>query len=129
MVKGLTWHEILALTMDLKRYIGLQVKAARLEHGWTQEQLAERVEKAVETISNIERGHAQTGLETLGRLSQVLNVSLRDFFEGTDRALALSQPRCKLELELGKLATELSDKEINVMIDLGKSLKNNRKSR
>ncbi|HIF49350.1 MAG TPA: XRE family transcriptional regulator, partial [Cytophagales bacterium] len=42
--------------MELKKYIGQKVRSARLSRSLTQEALSERIGKAVETISNIERG-------------------------------------------------------------------------
>jgi len=68
-------------TMDLKTHIGLRVKAARRRAGLSQEELAEKVGKAVETISNIERGHSVTGLETLEALATCLKTPLVQFFE------------------------------------------------
>ena len=49
---------------NLKTYLGAKVREARHAKGLTQEQLAERIEKTVETVSNIERGHTFTGPKT-----------------------------------------------------------------
>ena len=111
--------------MDLKKYIGIQVRLGRQKAGLTQEQLAERVEKAVETISNIERGFAYTGLETLERISQVLEVPLRDFFEGADQR-SISRARLEIEDSLMGLSKDLSDRELRVALDLVRSLREHR---
>ena len=111
--------------MDLKKHIGVKVRLGRQKRDLTQEQLAERVDKAVETISNIERGFAYTGLETLERISQVLEVPLRDFFEDADER---SLPRSRLELEstLRDFSRSMTDRELQITLDLVRSLANHR---
>ncbi|HSV29866.1 MAG TPA: helix-turn-helix transcriptional regulator [Candidatus Omnitrophota bacterium] len=95
--------------MDLKKHIGLKVKAARQRKGITQEQLAEAVEKAVETISNIERGHALTGLDTLERVGTVLDQPLVYFFEDYGGPRATSRRRLAAERTIMATVQELSD--------------------
>jgi transcriptional regulator with XRE-family HTH domain len=64
--------------VDNKRQIGMRVRAYRLERHLTQEQLAERLERSVETISNLERGKSLPSEATLRRLARCLDVSLQD---------------------------------------------------
>lgn len=104
--------------MDLKQHIGMKVRLARQRLGLTQEQLAEEVEKAVETLSNIERGHAYTGLETLKRLSVALGVPIRDFFEDVEERRSASRERLELEHRLRDLAGSLSDDDAKVALEL-----------
>lgn len=47
---------------------GENVKQARLDKGWTQEDLAERTDLAVVQVSRIERGKREIRLTTLLRL-------------------------------------------------------------
>ena len=108
--------------MDLKQHIGSKVRAERRRLGLTQEQLAERVGKAVETISNIERGHAYTGLETLEKLSTAMNAPIVSFFEGADEARTRSRERAELENELGVVVQELTKRELRIVTQLAKSL-------
>ncbi len=108
--------------MDLKKHIGLRVRRARLKSGLTQEQLAERVDKTVETISNIERGRLLTGLETLERLGQCLDVPLRDFFESVEDRRAVSENRLELELSLLDFAKTLTEGELMIAVELAKAL-------
>jgi len=51
------------------------------------------VAKAVETISNIERGHTLTGLETLERIAKALGMPIIYFFEGYRAAHRVSRRR------------------------------------
>ncbi len=69
---------------------GHHVKRLRNSRKLTQEELAERSELSVDAIRRIERGAFSPSLETLGKLSSGLNVSLKTLFhsfegERTDR--------------------------------------------
>ena len=86
--------------MDLKHHIGLRVKAARTQAGLTQARLAERVDRAVETISNIERGHALPGLDLLSAIAEVTAAPLTSFVEGFGRTRKVSPARLTLEEQI-----------------------------
>lgn len=68
-------------TDDLKRRFGGRVQALREGAGLTQEQLAEKIDRSVDTVSNIERGAYGTRIEVAGRIAEVLGVSLPELFE------------------------------------------------
>ena len=55
--------------------IGNRIKLAREDMGWTQEELAEKIDLSTQFISTIERGVAGASLGTVIRLCDVLNVS------------------------------------------------------
>ena len=103
--------------MDMKQYIGSKVRTGRKNLGLTQEQLAERIDKAVETISNIERGHAYTGLETLEKIGRVLEVPVRDFFEEVEAVRDVSIERLELEQRVRELIRSLSDDDLKMAVD------------
>lgn len=86
--------------------------------GITQEQLAARVEKTPETISNLERGSAMTGLETLEKIASALDVSLASFVDGFDHIRAPSRIRLEYENRLELLAASLSDQYLKSAISL-----------
>ena len=52
--------------------IGLAVERARLEHGWTQAELAEKVGSSQSAIHRIEKGQQNVSLDMIKRLSEVL---------------------------------------------------------
>ena len=65
---------------------GEKLKALRLEHGYTQEQLAQKVDVTKRTLINYEQGRCypkQT--EILARLAQVLDVSVDYLMSDEDR--------------------------------------------
>lgn len=104
--------------MDLKQHIGIRVRAARTRRGLTQEEVAEQIGKAVETVSNIERGQTFTGLDTLERLSRCLQVPVSEFFEGYDAERAVHKNRVELEQLLLDLTRSLSDEDLKTAVDL-----------
>jgi transcriptional regulator with XRE-family HTH domain len=66
---------------ELQREFGLRVQQLRKKRGLTQEQLAERVERTVDTISNIERGFSSTRVETAYAIARELGSSLAELFD------------------------------------------------
>jgi transcriptional regulator with XRE-family HTH domain len=104
--------------MDLKSHIGSRVKSARRRAGLTQEQLAEATAKAVETISNVERGHTFTGLETLERIAKVLRVPPLYFFEGYKPERRTNRRRAELEQRLLEASDKLADEQVEIAIRL-----------
>lgn len=107
--------------MNLKSYIGLRVKAARHEKGLTQEQFAAHLGKAVETISNIERGAAFTGLETLEKIASLTDKPMSFFFEGVEGARSASPRRLAIEEELRVQVSSLSDGDLSLVVALLKT--------
>jgi transcriptional regulator with XRE-family HTH domain len=59
----------------LPQKLGANVRAARKERGWTQEELSARTKLAVVQISRIERGKREIRLGTLIRLLDAFEVS------------------------------------------------------
>jgi transcriptional regulator with XRE-family HTH domain len=102
--------------VDLKKHVGLRVKAARQTLGLTQEDLAEAVGKAVETISHIERGHSLASVETLQYISKQLKVPLTDFFDGLDKARPAHRRRMELEQKLGRLLESMPDEDVELAL-------------
>lgn len=62
--------------MKLKEKIAARVRTLRDARGLSQEQLAELIDRSVDTISNIERAKSEPGLETILLAARALNVPL-----------------------------------------------------
>ncbi len=101
---------------DLKRRIGARIRAARARSEFTQEQLAERIDRTVEAVSNIERGISLPSVETLERLGRELDVPLKEFFEDWDDRRKLSPRRIELEARLRELTRKLSDGDLEIAL-------------
>lgn len=56
------------------------VRYHRERAGLTQGEVAEKINKALETVSSIERGKSAPSFETLSDLSDALGVPVREFF-------------------------------------------------
>ena len=54
---------------------------AREAAGLTQEELAERIGRSVDTVSNLERGASSTRIETAFRIADALGVGILDLFD------------------------------------------------
>jgi transcriptional regulator with XRE-family HTH domain len=66
----------------LPQKLGANVRAARRERGWTQEDLADRTDLAVVQISRIERGKREVRLGTLIRLIDALEIAPEALLRG-----------------------------------------------
>jgi transcriptional regulator with XRE-family HTH domain len=60
--------------------IATHVKRLRLQRGWSQEQLAERVGNTAKHISEIERGRANVGVDLLASIAGALGVDVAELF-------------------------------------------------
>jgi len=65
----------------LQRF-GANVRQARLDRGWTQEDLSEKTELATVQVSRIERGTREIRLTTLIRLLDGLEVPTDTLLDG-----------------------------------------------
>jgi Predicted transcriptional regulators len=61
----------------------MNVKALRVQKGWSQDQLAQLSGLSVRTIQRIERGH-KPGLESLKSLAAVFDIDISDLQKETD---------------------------------------------
>ncbi|MBI2240935.1 MAG: helix-turn-helix transcriptional regulator [Magnetospirillum gryphiswaldense] len=102
--------------MDLKQYVGVQVRAARQKRRLTQERLGEMVGKTAESISNIERGQVLPPLDTLYDIARQLDVPMGFFFEEMDRPRTIARNRMELEHRLRALAEDLGDGELRLAV-------------
>jgi len=95
--------------MDIKeiyRIIGNRIRNERIKRGMTLEELGEKVERDWSYLSQIERGKSAPSLETLVRISEVLNIPLSNLFK-------LDKPNVKYKSDpyLNKIHYILKDKD------------------
>ncbi len=69
---------------ELQQEIGKRIKRLRLNSGMTLEVLADKVGLSASYLSRIERGRNSPSLNVLVKLTKVMNVSVRSFFDPED---------------------------------------------
>ena len=63
--------------------LGRRIRKQRVQRGWTQEALAERVSVSTSFVGHVERGTRKASLETLVSMSNALGVSLDYLLSGS----------------------------------------------
>lgn len=116
MEKAVTRSSNRVMDATLKQQIGLALRAARKRGSLTQEELAERIGKSPEAISNIERGQALPTLGTLIDLSVALNEPLSRLVEGLSAESPKPANRLRLELQLRSVIDQLDDRTLEVAL-------------
>jgi transcriptional regulator with XRE-family HTH domain len=74
----------MGIANPLRDRFGTHVRSLRRTQALTQEELAERAELSVDTIRRIERGDISPSLDTMGKLSGGLRISLETLFQGLE---------------------------------------------
>jgi transcriptional regulator with XRE-family HTH domain len=98
---------------DLKRQIGQGIARARASRGLTQEDLADRLGRSVEAISNLERGRSFPSVKTLAALVTELGVSVPALF---GVAVLEDTPRARQEIRGCRLLAQLNDEFLEIAV-------------
>lgn len=69
------------------KILGNHVKSLRKAQNLSQEQLAERIDKSVDTVSSIERGKMYPRFETAIQIADTLDVELYELFQVYDMSV------------------------------------------
>lgn len=88
---------------DLKKMFGLRVRKIRQKQNLSQEELAEKIDIAVNNMGKIERGESFVTAVTLEKLASVLDVKVEDFFK-FDSFVSIDE--MKKELDLNKMSDD-----------------------
>lgn len=72
--------------------VGQRLRAARMRHGWTLEQLATRAGMSASTLSRLESGKRQANLELLVPLTRHLGIRIDDLLPEPDRDPRVRRP-------------------------------------
>lgn len=100
---------------DILDVIGAKIQQARKEKGYTQEYVAEKIEKSVDILRSIENGRSVGSVETLLNICNLLGITLDYVFSDL-----LDKKEEILDNKLYKNFQGLNLKEkelINVMIE------------
>lgn len=98
--------------MDLKDRVASRIKTIRKLRRLTQEQLAQRVDRTVFAISQLERGKSLPSFETLERLSVALEVPVKEFFDDGSEGAGMSPYRLGLITAVADRVRSMADDQI-----------------
>lgn len=86
---------------DIQKLFGKRVKELRKRMGFSQEELAEKISKSTDTVSNIERGFTSTRIKTAASIATALDVPLKELFD--------IQPLSPEEMEEARLIERVAE--------------------
>jgi len=123
MVKSNCRSHLRVMTDRLRQIIASRVKASRMARGWSQEELAARIGKTPESISNIERAKQLPALDTLMDLARVLDLPTAKVIEASKDARRVSRERAEKEAKLLTVVEGLSDTALTIALQQIQALK------
>lgn len=80
------------------------MRRERLRHGWSQEELAEKIDMCASFIGQVERGVKAVSIDTLERLSLIFGMRSAEFLREGDNS---NEPQLKPQSMEGKLVSLL----------------------
>src|SRR5438046_3708239 len=107
--------------------IGQVIKSYRSQRSLSQGDIERRTGLLRCYLSRVENGHTVPSLETLAKIAEAMDISLADFFPGTEtprdretqKALGeLSQEEIRFLAEIKKYSTTLYDGEQRLLLEL-----------
>lgn len=112
--------------MTAKTHIGQRIRLARQSKGWTQEDLAERINKTRPMISHIERTGSVT-FDTLEQIARALGINLADLQNVSSEHIlsssTLDSPEWKSLVRENELLVELVENQRVRILYLEEELK------
>lgn len=78
---------------DYRSTIGKKVRQERLKRGWTQEELAEKIDMNPSFVGQVERGLKAASFDTLERLSRIFGMEVVDFLKKGDDKKPCPEPQ------------------------------------
>ena len=103
---------------ELKRRFGRQVQRLREAKGLTQEQLADRIGRSVDTVGNIERGVNATRIEVAYQIATELDVRLPDLFTFNDSSASGHTARSAPGTALSELLEACDEATTEILLDM-----------
>lgn len=94
---------------DFNKRFGAKIKRLRKAKGLSQEELAEKIDKTVETISSTERGITVPRIDNTMLIAKVLDVPLHELFEINELPARDREKRELLEEIHDLLKTQTTD--------------------
>lgn len=100
--------------------IGSRIKRCRLEKGYTQEQVAEKINISVAFLSRVECGSSHINLKRLNQICSILGVSEGYILNGSSKA-----PNLYLNDEFNTLLKDCPTEKIKLVYNVAKLIVEN----
>lgn len=110
--------------MDIKNRVALRIKITRKNRQLSQAELAERIDRTADAVSQLERGVSLPSFETLERLAKALDVPIRDFFDFEE---GLNAVRTRLMASLMDYIRALNEQDLEAVVQMARFLAERKK--
>lgn len=94
--------------LSLKLLLGKRIRSLRVARGWTQQNLGEKAGISYKFIGEIERGKQNPSFSILAKISEALNIDLKELFRFSHEILS----RKELENEVKRIIKDMTDDEL-----------------
>lgn len=98
--------------MNINVFVGNKIKEYRERRGWTQDQLADKLDTTRQTVSRYESGVRKANQDVLFELSNIFNVSINNFFPDSDK-----NEESTISLLAAHIDDDASDEEIKDILE------------
>jgi len=103
-----------------KELIGKKIRQMRIEKGFSQEQLSEKIEISPRHMCTIENGNSFPSLETFVNISEILDIDINKFFD------IETLKRDRLRSEINDLIQISTPNELRLIKDIIVAVRNNK---
>lgn len=106
-----------------KEIIGKKIRQIRVEKGFSQEELSEKIDISPRHMCTIENGNSFPSIETFIKIAEILEININEFFNLTP------ETNDKLRKDIYNLIQTSSVQELHLIKDIISAVQNNRKQR
>ncbi len=99
-----------------KKLLGARIKELRKSRGFSQDELAEKVDIDAKHMSRIEVGGSYPSLDTLDRIAKALGVELKDFFD-----IVHESKRADLIRAIMSLIKDADDAQLKLLVKIARA--------
>ncbi|MDA8089296.1 MAG: helix-turn-helix transcriptional regulator [Nitrospiraceae bacterium] len=100
---------------NTRKLLGARIKELRRARGFSQMQLAEKVDIDFKHLSRIEVGNSYPSMDTLEKITEMLGCELKDFFE-------FAPPKQNPKREIIALLNEADPEKLNLIYKIMRAI-------